>query len=275
MVIFLSVKYTKDEMGSSESKADVLKKVMNNVSVEVMNRTSTSAASSIVQKNKAVFMDQTGVTIRGFEQLNAAKMNVQGLQSAANSGELQSQLTAKISEKVEQEAAALGLSSNSAKIRSVVENNINTKITNETLMKIANDIDQSNEVLFMKNMNIDVVGFKQQNEAESIAKLVNDTNSTIVSQLQATSALEGDMSQKVKGLLPEIGGLVILFLIVIIVAVYMLKDTYKTTVENLSKPVPAALIAGTIVASMYFSSGSDGAAKPAASEESSWWNPFW
>ncbi len=234
-------------MGASQTKSEVLHQVLNKTSIEVMNKNSTVSSSVIDNTNEFSFIGNKNTSVSGITQINAAKINVAALQASMQSGTLISDLSAALSAAIEQEGTALGYSSSNAKVKSVVENNVKVSMTNSNLIEIRNSVKGSNIVKIMANENVDVTEVVQKNESELIAKLVSDMNSTIVSQLQTSGAVQTDLSQTTASLLSGYTVIILVVLAVLAGGVYFLKDGYTKTLENITKPAPMILIGCAIV----------------------------
>lgn len=182
-------------MGGQNSKTDVLKEVLNNVSINVFNRNSSSATGYIDQSNRAEIIGNTGGNISGIEQVNSSIINVSAVSDAVSKGDLQSDLTAAITESISQEAPAIGYSANQTNVHSIVKSVIDSKITNESIQNISATVLQSNEIKILANNGTDISAYKQVNEAKLIIELISTTNSEIIAELKTSGTLVGDLTQ--------------------------------------------------------------------------------
>ncbi len=202
-------------MGGNTSKQKIINQMLNEVSVEVMNRNSSSAASSIEQENSLVFSNIKDSKISGISQVSSVKINVSALQTSAAKGDLQSDLTAALTNKVMQEAPALGIANKTEQeVQNIVKNKIGAKITNENLQNIAASVKQKNSIVFANVDSTTARDITQQNEAEAIMTLTNEANSAIATALTTDSAVSNDATQKSADLF---GGFGIIFIIIAVV----------------------------------------------------------
>lgn len=205
-------------MGGQNSKTDVLKQVLNEVSVNVLNRNSSSATGFIEQKNELLLTGNQGGKIKGFSQANSAQINISAISSSAASGNLQSDLTASLSEAINQEAASIGYTANKTRVRSVVKNVIDSNITVENLQNIQATVSQSNTIKILAESGFDYSDVTQKNEATAILELINTNNAEIIAALQTEGAVTGDLSQTTA---PLIGFGAIVFVLLGIAALFL------------------------------------------------------
>lgn len=211
-------------MGASQTKADILNQVLNETSIEVLNKNSTASSGYINQSNDLLIAGNTGGSVSGITQANSAVINVSALQSSVASGNLQSALTAALSSKVAQEGTALGYSASDSKVTNIIQNKVKAAITNENLMTIKNEIQQSNTMKILANTNTDTTMLVQKNEAEMIVKLVATMNSDIVSELQTSGTVATDLQQSVQSLIPSFAVGIIILVLVLLGGAYFFKD---------------------------------------------------
>jgi hypothetical protein len=228
-------------MGAQNSKTEVLKEVLNNVSIDVINRNSSNATGYIDQKNELEIIGNSGGNISGINQINSSIINVSAISESVANGDLQSDLIANITERISQEAPAIGYSANKTEVKSVVSNVINSNITNESIQNITSTIMQSNQIKIIANTGTDIRYIIQANEAELILELINTTNSEIISKLQTTGALEGDLTQTTKSFLDF--GLAIGFIFAGLGFLFLVGGKQVTTVAT----NPAFLIALVVI----------------------------
>jgi hypothetical protein len=207
-------------MGASKSKATVLNEVMNSASIDVLNRNSNAATGVINQSNSFALVGDTGGQYSNISQLNVSRVNVASLQTAVQSGSLQSDLSATMTNAIKQQAAALGYSANESEVKSVVSSTISSKITNESFQSIKAEVAQSNVIQLVGNSKTVLQSLVQKNEAELIMKLVSDTNSSIIAKLQTTGAISTDLSQSTAPLFSSSGLILMAIIIIAVIAIF-------------------------------------------------------
>ncbi len=257
-------------MGASESKAQILTKVLNEASIEVMNKNSTSTSSAIDQSNTLAITGTKDSTISGITQTSEAKISVSSLSNSVANGKLQSDLIAELKNKLTQQGAALGYSAADTTIDNIVRNAVNAKITNEQFTQIRNKIAQKNAIIIQDTENSTINSILQSNEAKSIISLVNDMNGSIISEMQSRGIIENEAKQDIAQLFTFSGGIIILLIAVALgVALYFFKDVYKSTMENITKPAPMAAIVVIVLALLGLVAYQESRTPPTATQPSS------
>jgi len=234
-------------MGVGQSKATILNEVLNETSIEVLNENSSSSSTYINQKNDLTIAGNTGGTISGLKQINAAKINVSALLESSSSGKLQSSLEAALSNEIEQKSASIGYTSSNADVRNIVKNVINTRITNKNLISIKNEVQQSNQIQILANTNVNVKDLVQKNESDLIIKMISKMNSDIVNELQTKGAISTDLSQSTNPLFSfGMGGL---FIIIgaLLIGFMVFKNGVGNIGATLFSPASLGIVAGLVV----------------------------
>ena len=234
-------------MGAQQSKTDVLKEVLNEVSIDVMNRNSNAASGYINQTNELIIRGNTDTTIKGFSQVNSAVINISSITSAAATGDLQSDLTASITESISQEAPAIGYSANETSVSSIVSNAVNSNITVENLQEINATVEQSNVIKILAEQGLDATSVSQKNEANLILEMVNEMNANIIASLQTEGAIVGDLTQTTQSLF-EFGGAFFIVIIMAIGAFFYFGKNIMAPLKMMMNPYSAAIVVILIAA---------------------------
>ena len=234
-------------MGAQQSKTDVLKEVLNEVSIDVMNRNSNTASGYINQTNELIISGNTDTTIKGFSQVNSAVINISSITSAAATGDLQSDLTASITESISQEAPAIGYSANETSVSSIVSNAVNSNITVENLQEINATVEQSNVIKILAEQGLDATSVSQKNEANLILEMVNEMNANIIASLQTEGAIVGDLTQTTQSLF-EFGGAFFIVIIMAIGAFFYFGKNIMAPLKMMMNPYSAAIVVILIAA---------------------------
>jgi hypothetical protein len=217
-------------MGNSQSSQTVLNETLNKVSINVMQKNSTSLSGSVEQSNETTIAGNTGtVTLDGVIQVNSSSINVAQLKSS-----------------VEQAIPAISLNSNLKQdVSNKISNHVNSNVNVENLQNIAAQTKQNNTFKVLANNNVNTRDFVQKNEATLIMALVNKMNSEIVADIKASGALDNAASNKGSNILPDFGSMYMIVIIVIIIVIcgglY-----YLNTMEwedIITKPIPLAVLA--------------------------------
>jgi hypothetical protein len=188
--------YNFAKMGASQSVADVMTQTINSTFVDVLNKSSTNVSGNIRQSNVIDASGATGSVISGNIQDNTASINMEAVAQSAASGNLQSELTSAIQNKLSQEQDALGISQQMTDVNTIVENEVKAQITNEAISDLKTEIDQTNEILLKQSIGVQLVNNIQKNKAEAIMKLANSLSSAIVEQVKTSATVENDVTQK-------------------------------------------------------------------------------
>jgi hypothetical protein len=224
---------------------------MNSASIDVLNRNSNAATGVITQENILESVDVKNGNYSNISQINTAKINVAGLQTAVQNGTLQSDLSATLANAIKQQAAALGYSANDSKLQNVVSSTINSKITNESFQSIKAEVSQRNIIRKIASYNISVTSIVQKNEAELIMKLVSDTNSSIVAKLQTTGTISTDLSQSTAPLFSSSGLILMAIIIIAVIAIFSGNmTTVVGYVATFVKTYQSLIIGGLTVAAI-------------------------
>lgn len=239
-------------MGGSQSKADVLKEILNKVSIDILNKNSSATIGLIDQKNTLTLVSNVDTKISGIDQINSSVINVFSIQNSVATGALQSDLTAAISETLRQEAASIGYTQSNVNINSKVSSIINSKISNESISEIRSTVEQSNDIKILVNSGADISSVVQKNEAQMIVKMINDMNSSVMASLQTSGDIKGDLTQKVNPIISNFG-MALIFIVIMAAAAYYFKDMSSIVLSNITKPAPMLLIGGIIIALLIFS----------------------
>jgi hypothetical protein len=234
-------------MGNSQSSQTVLNETLNKVSINVMQKNSTSLSGSVEQSNETTIAGNTGtVTLDGVIQVNSSSINVSALSDSAASNKLQADLIAQLKSSVEQAIPAISLNSNLKQdVSNKISNHVNSNVNVENLQNIAAQTKQNNTFKVLANNNVNTRDFVQKNEATLIMALVNKMNSEIVADIKASGALDNAASNKGSNILPDFGSMYMIVIIVIIIVIcgglY-----YLNTMEwedIITKPIPLAVLA--------------------------------
>jgi hypothetical protein len=234
-------------MGNSQSSQTVLNETLNKVSINVMQKNSTSLSGSVEQSNETTIAGNTGtVTLDGVIQVNSSSINVSALSDSAASNKLQADLIAQLKSSVEQAIPAISLNSNLKQdVSNKISNHVNSNVNVENLQNIAAQTKQNNTFKVLANNNVNTRDFVQKNEATLIMTLVNKMNSEIVADIKASGALDNAASNKGSNILPDFGSMYMIVIIVIIIVIcgglY-----YLNTLEwedIITKPIPLAVLA--------------------------------
>ena len=236
-------------MGASQTKSEVLNQVMNTASIDVLNRNSNAAGGLITQSNTFTMAGEKDGNYSNISQINSAKVNVTALQSSVQSGSLQSDLAATMANTIKQNADSIGYASNDSKVSTIVSSTINSKITNESIQSIKAEVSQSNVIQLLGNNRSALAKLTQKNEAELIMKLVNDTNSSIITNLKTSGAISNDIDQFAGTSFSTFAGIAILFVLAM-AGVWLFKSSFDNIVTQVTKPAPVILIGFSIL--MYF-----------------------
>ena len=197
-------------MGASQSSVDYVTTVLNKVTTNTMAKISNKTTASINQKN--VFKLE-GVTLSGSidaVQENEAKINVGSVSQAAQTGELQSALSADIMAQIEQETSSqVGVANtvlNMKKdIQSIIENNITTETVNEAFA----NVNQEN-LIDLKNVTTKTgadIKVRQTNVGEAISSLMSQSATEISALLKTEFKDKTTVKQKTTQELPSLMGL--------------------------------------------------------------------
>jgi hypothetical protein len=232
-------------MGGQQSKTEVLKEVLNKVAIDVINKKAIATNAYINQKNQIRIVGTSG-NISGIKQVNSAVLNVSVMSESITNAELQSDLSAAITEAISQEAPAIGYSANQTKVKSIVENEINSSIRTETLQEIHLSIDQENLLEVVQGTNLELIDLVQNNEATLIMELIDATNSNIISRLTNEAVLEGDLDQTTQSLF-SFGSIIGIILVGIAFLLYTGGERVTALATN---PVVMGSIVGLII--LYF-----------------------
>jgi hypothetical protein len=234
-------------MGASQTKSDVLQKVLNQTTIDVMTKNSTGESGQIESTNDVTIVASKNVSLTGIKQVNAAKINVTALQASVQQGILKSDLSAALSSAVKQQGTSLGYSASDAKVKTIVENRVSANITTENLQEIRGTVSQSNVVKVLASENIDATVVVQKNEAELILKLVSNLTSDIINDLKTTGTVQTDLSQTTASLMSGYVAIIIIIGVVLIGGAYYFKDSYVSTLKQITKPAPIILIGCVLV----------------------------
>jgi hypothetical protein len=183
-------------MGAAQTKATSVKNVLNAMSMEVLQKHSKSTEATIDQTNKVVITDVRNSKVTGITQINSAKINVSALREAVVSGDIQSDLTNTITERMTQEASGLGYSTAESDLRTNVSNVINSKMTVENMDRIRVGVLQSNTTIIANVDASTVSNILTRNEAEMIISLVDEMNTEIVNKMSTKSKVSTTADQK-------------------------------------------------------------------------------
>lgn len=234
-------------MGASASKSDVLNQVLNKTAIDIMTKNSMSSSGYIKSSNDLTIAGNTGGSISGISQINAAAINVKALLGSSQGADMRSALTAALTAAVKQEARSIGYTADEANVKSVVENNVNVNMTSENLLTIKNEVLQDNKLQIIANTGTDVSAIIQKNEATLIAELVSNMNASIVNSLTTSGTVTADLSQTTASFIPSFGAIIIIIALVVCGGLYFFKDSLGMTLTNVTKPAPMILIGCVLV----------------------------
>ncbi len=234
-------------MGASQTKSDVLQQVLNQTSVNVMTKNSTGASGLVDSINDLTIAGNKNVSISGIAQINTAKINVTALQASVQQGILKSDLEAALASAIKQEGASLGYSASEAKVQTIVENRVNANITVENLQHIKNAVKQNNTIKILANEGVDTNSLVQKNEAELILKMISNMTSNILNDLKTTGTITADLSQTTASFMPGYFTIIIIAAVILVGGAYYFKDSYTSTLKEITKPAPMILIGSVLV----------------------------
>lgn len=228
----------------NSTEADIMKQSITNISLEVMNRMSSSSNLSSEQLNKLVFANLKNTTIDGVVQQNKLTANLSTVSRSALNGDLQRNIIASINEQLNQEMGNLQMGSQQkTKVNSLVENTVNTSITNENLTEIKVRAKQNNEVVFTNLDSVTATNILQGNEQDLVVQLISEMSSDIVDKIQSDSDIKGLVSQSNASFL-ELGLGIALIVLLIGIGLWVAKDT--TTELGKQALQPETILAGTL-----------------------------
>lgn len=230
------------KMGATESKSEALSKVLNNVSMDVMMQNSTNMSGVIDQSNKLVIGNVKDSSISGVTQTSSAKISVAALVKSATSGELQSSLSAALATAIKQQGAAIGYTANDAKVQNIVENNVNSKVSVQNLMKISTEVKQRNEIIISNADNSSIDTILQSQEAVAIQEMLSEMNNKIVAEIKTSAEISTDLDQKVDSLLGGFGSIIMILVLVVGLVLLGAKNSFGSVMETAAKHKIALMI---------------------------------
>lgn len=222
-------------MGVSQSSVDIIKKIVNDVSVDVLAKNSSSASSSVNQTNDLTIVT-TGSTITGSTQSNVNKLDINIISKMVMTGDLQSQLTTAISDKLSQDQNVIGLGLSNTGISTIVNNSVNTSFNVANMSSVTAAINQKNTATIIITDSVITELIKQQNTNDSILKVVADMSTQIAQQLVASSETSTDVkisqTNPISAFLSSPAFIVIVLVLFVLAIVggilYYMKETGKS-----------------------------------------------
>lgn len=232
-------------MGGNASKQQIINEMLNQVSIEVLTRNSSNASASSDQENTVVISNVKGSTIEGVTQINTSKINVAALQKSVQEGKLQSDLVSTLTNKVMQEAPALGIANKTEQeVKNIVKNEINAKMNTENLQSIATNVKQKNTAVITAISDDSIVKpILQKNEAELIMTLANDANNKIATALTNTADVTTDATQKSADLFGGFGMIILVIVAVLGGGLLFMQGT----MNKILQPKNLMIIGGAVV----------------------------
>jgi hypothetical protein len=210
-------------MGAQQTKADILNEVMNEAANSVINKISSTAESNIDQINELNLSGK--IKNSSISQKNISDMNVSAMIKASADGKLNAELSNAIASAVQQKSNALGVANSEANIKSIIHNNIQNHITQESLSKALGISVQKNIINMKKGTEIEDSEISQENQAKAVTKLIQDANAEAILALKADNSTKASLEQTVTNPISDFLTSPSLVIIVVVVAgVYLFKD---------------------------------------------------
>lgn len=183
-------------MGLKVSKSDVMNEIINKITMNIMNKNSTTMNSIIDQSNVLTISGNVKTTIDGIEQVNSAIINTKAIQTSIAAGNLQNELIAGITDKISTEGPLVGTAIDVNSVKNIVKNIVTSNITVENVVRIENIVKQKNAIVVANNEETVARSILQLNEASLLAELVAKNSSEITSKLLTEANLETDISSE-------------------------------------------------------------------------------
>lgn len=209
-------------MGASQSKSDQIAKITNDVATSVMANISTSSKGSIAQSNDLNITSSSFSNVSGITQSNESNISISAVAQAAQSGDLQSQLTTGIAQALAQHQDTLGYSGTQSNINTQVGSIIKSNITNNSVNDAFIGVTQSNRANITALPYSNISGISQTNLGQAVAKLMSSS----AAQISATLGVKADVNvtadqSSTNPLSSILGGntFVILFIVIIVVVI--------------------------------------------------------
>lgn len=188
-------------MGGSESKTTQLNKAITNVTTEVVAKSSSAASGSIIATQDLVFAG-TGENI---DILQNAKISLDVLQKSDVNAAMQADILTKIMAEINKEKSGLPeitKSKSNSEITNIVENNISSSFSQESLAELSLSIELDQSIAFLKGSAYENVKVAQT--AEGVGKLINDMSGAIISEMTAGTDLESKTTEVTKNPIADV-----------------------------------------------------------------------
>lgn len=236
-------------MGVAQSKADILNQVLNEASIQVMNKISNSAQSSNYQENSTILGGKTTITNSDLSQSNVSTFDVTAITASVASGNLQSELAAAITQAIAQQASPLGYAANEANVKNIVQNKINVAVTNNTVSTALTSSVQKNITQSLADSEIDIINsnLSKSNKSDAVIKLISNMNSDIIIQMTNSGVIKDDLSQKITNPISDIVNAPNLIILVIIGAIIFGVTMFKQQVSAIWTEIPYVIKVGIFI----------------------------
>ncbi len=170
-------------MGATQSKSEQVTELINRVTTNVLSDISTSAKGAVQQSNQMTISGISGSTISGISQSNEANIQISAVQQSAQTGQLQSQLSAAISQALSQNANTIGYANLNTSVTNKVNSVINSNISAKSVSDAFVGVTQSNALLISDVKNSTVSSISQTNIGKAIASLMSSSVTDIIAAL--------------------------------------------------------------------------------------------
>jgi uncharacterized Tic20 family protein len=226
-------------MGASESSQKTNQQTLNDVTTQVMASLTSSGGSSTSSTNTLTISGNTGSDISDITQSNVSKINMSMMATLTANNKLQTELTNALTSKISQDQDTFGISMQKSDIQNKVQTVVNTKITNDSVSSLINQVTLQNNLTISDNDKTRVARVKQENQNEAVMTMVTGLTSELMSQLGISNTSTVDSSQKSTNPLSDLMNSGILPLIIVAVALCCLGAALFFGAGKILKAVPS------------------------------------
>lgn len=221
-------------MGSQSSTQQVTN-LVNQTATTVMANISTSAQGSVQQSNTMIISGISDSSVVNIQQSNEANIQVSAVVQSAQSGQLQSQLTAALVQALTTSSNTIGYSTSNINLQTSIKNIVSSNITTNSVNNAFAGITQSNALQISNISGSKIYGVSQTNIGKAIAQLMSSSTEQIIAllglQAQSTTTATQTTTNPISSVADAIGSALsgnMLVILVIMAAVafsgFMFKD---------------------------------------------------
>ena len=173
--------------GATETKTDILTKSITNISNASITKASMSAAGAINQTQEVTF----GGRAKGIGISQNAKVSLSAIKKTDVNTSMRADMIDKIKtelEKTKSDFPQITASKTSSSIQNIIEKNVSTTFSSESLESLSMTINNNQKVTFLKGS--DSEDIKVDQTAEMIGKMSVDMSTKIVNELTAGTTID-------------------------------------------------------------------------------------